>query len=54
MSVFELQYVDRNGIHTETMEAWDQEAVVQDFRATHHGERIHLLDVIRLGEVQEV
>ncbi len=55
MSAFEIQYVGPDQYtHAECVEAWDREAAVQDWRIAHHRERVHLLDVIRTGECEEV
>ena len=54
MSLFELEYVDSYGMHAECIEAWDQEAAVQDWRLNHRGELVHLLDVTYVGPAEEV
>lgn len=54
MSVYEIEYADAFGHHAEAVDGWDQEHAVKSWRANHSGERVHLLDVSRIGSAEEV
>jgi len=54
MSVYEVYYADAYGSHAEALEAWDDQDAVHQFRADHRGEQVVLVDVVRIGETEEM
>jgi len=54
MSAFEIQYADDHGNHAEAVEGWDREDAIHAWRAQHSGQRVRLLDAVRIGEAKEV
>ena len=54
MSSYEIQYADQFGQHAEALDAWDDQDAAQNFRMNHRGERVQLVDVIRLGDADEL
>jgi hypothetical protein len=54
MSVYEIEYADEHGNHAEAVEGWDREDAIHAWRAQHSGERVRLLDAIRIGEVKDL
>ena len=54
MSAYEVQYADAFGNHAIDVDAWDDQDAVHQFRLQHAGEDTVLIDVIRIGSVEEV
>ena len=54
MSVYEIDYADEFGNHAEAVEGGDREDAIQAWRAQHSGQRVRLLDAVRIGQVNEL
>lgn len=52
MSVFEIEYADDYGRHTEVVDARDSQAAIQEFRLQHCDRTVEVLDCVRVGEVE--